>query len=532
MFEPLPLELRKHVFNYLSASSLFDMSCVNRNFFEIARLEWYRKYIGDPSELKAGKKLLPLYLWLNDSFLPQIHTAIKTNKVNEWIRFKKSSDCSTLPEAQLLPLYAAIYLKADVIVEKLLAAGARVNIFKSVFVSAKKRGKEYFDQTSPFLDEIDRTYRKIEFNINNEKNHSYQLVDRYDIEDSWFSPLHLAIATGNTKIVQILLNQEEAESIIQADSTRGLTPLAMAIKNGQMELVHLLEQKGAQSSPSIKTQDGDTLIHLAAISGNTKILQFLLSQPSMSDAITRANTYGITPLHYAVIIENVENVSLLLKHGANENFNDSCYPIYTKDVYGHATSPYSIAYYQQRYGIKAGQTPFMLTHNDEIRKLLLSHGADDGTINFYTKSKTSASHNKLNGKNSSMSSDNLLETKTAEDKLSIIPPLAKPFLDALTRTICLLFPQEIAAVVTSLQLRHGILSMTMNTSEGVNALYHLCQAYHLTPSIKDFEVSLDNEMQIKYFIEKVAKLNFAKVVEETPEFYKETIEEKKKCTVM
>lgn len=91
---------------------------------------------------------------------------------------------------------------------------------------------------------------------------------------------------------------------------------------------------------------GSTALHLAAATGTTEMLAYLLAQAVDKEA---PNRYGMTPLHLATVMGQAANTQLLLDHGANSN----------------ALSP-------------IGQTPLqhaVLRDNLPIAKVLLQNGA-------------------------------------------------------------------------------------------------------------------------------------------------------------
>lgn len=61
---------------------------------------------------------------------------------------------------------------------------------------------------------------------------------------------------------------------------------------------------------------GSMALHLAAATGTTEVLAYLLAQPVDREAPDRS---GMTPLHLATVMGQAANVQLLLDHGANSN---------------------------------------------------------------------------------------------------------------------------------------------------------------------------------------------------------------------
>jgi len=70
---------------------------------------------------------------------------------------------------------------------------------------------------------------------------------------------------------------------------------------------------------------GYTVLHSAAVSGNTALMEFLLSKGL--DVNAKAGIYGLckTPLHVATMQDRYQSVRFLLEHGADtEAISDPC----------------------------------------------------------------------------------------------------------------------------------------------------------------------------------------------------------------
>ena len=83
------------------------------------------------------------------------------------------------------------------------------------------------------------------------------------------------------------------------------------------------------NSPNMTQQDknGDNILSSiikSDISLNTKltIINIIINPPLLQDIITQQNMWGKTPLHYAVIVDDLDIVKLLLTYHANPNILD------------------------------------------------------------------------------------------------------------------------------------------------------------------------------------------------------------------
>ena len=158
------------------------------------------------------------------------------------------------------------------------------------------------------------------------------LLDQELFEDSPGPGKHEAIIVaagrGHTNIVQLLLDKgahvngldlsDPLHPRFWADKSFA-TPLLAAADNGHDGVVRLLLREGADLS--IRTDKGDTALHLATMRNHGLIMNLLLEQGASPNA---ANDDQNTALHFAVD-NNIfpGNVTLLLERGADINIRGS-----------------------------------------------------------------------------------------------------------------------------------------------------------------------------------------------------------------
>ena len=156
------------------------------------------------------------------------------------------------------------------------------------------------------------------------------------------TPLHLAIAKDHLNLCTTLLSELGADANV-LDKKRK-TPLNVAINSSNAKAVHILAVefgckpyiKGAESKPLLHQlcaggfttmlqelisnfnhdpasvdDDGNTLLHTAALYGQYKIIEFIITAYSSCYPIDHRNSHGQTPLHCACIGGH-ENVAKLL----------------------------------------------------------------------------------------------------------------------------------------------------------------------------------------------------------------------------
>ena len=93
----------------------------------------------------------------------------------------------------------------------------------------------------------------------------------------------------------------------------GSTPLLFAARSGDIESARLLIAAGANVNE--QAPDGDSVLVVAAYSGNGKLAEFLLNK----DANPSADNGGYSALHVALLRGDNDLVKSLLAHGANVN---------------------------------------------------------------------------------------------------------------------------------------------------------------------------------------------------------------------
>ena len=133
-----------------------------------------------------------------------------------------------------------------------------------------------------------------------------------------FHLLHLAAAHSTTECLSLLLNTLSGQSLLEGINSydpNGFTPLAIAISKGSIACSHLLVRHG--SNLKIKNKlTKDSLVHMAAISGNVEMLKFLVELSYFQrhkQELNVENCHGITPLVIALSYGHQEISSLLIK---------------------------------------------------------------------------------------------------------------------------------------------------------------------------------------------------------------------------
>ena len=132
---------------------------------------------------------------------------------------------------------------------------------------------------------------------------------------SYYRPLHIAIAHGNTQLIEYLISLMSCLSLDIYNNLKQ-TPLHLAVITGQAYIVGKLITAGA--NPNMPDRNGQTPAHLACQRSSLTCLEELFKGQDGMDPDLK-NFSGFTPLHEAVFASCTETVKCLVKHGANVN---------------------------------------------------------------------------------------------------------------------------------------------------------------------------------------------------------------------
>jgi ankyrin repeat protein len=135
-----------------------------------------------------------------------------------------------------------------------------------------------------------------------------------DNTNGWTDLLQ-AIYDGNMTNVEKLI---DSEIDIETKSKAGISPLHMAVKLRQFEIVKML----IEHKIDINTEDGNGLspLHYAIGQNRVKIARYLIVHGADMD---QKNNYGATPLHQAAYTGNSEMVQFMLDNGAKADIKNN-----------------------------------------------------------------------------------------------------------------------------------------------------------------------------------------------------------------
>jgi ankyrin repeat protein len=121
------------------------------------------------------------------------------------------------------------------------------------------------------------------------------------------TPLHLAVKQGNSDVVQLLLENEAEVDVVETDS--GCTSLHYAASLGHVDLCESLVRYGA--NPDAQTARLETPLHLAVSRGHPDVVALLLKFHARLDIRDKD---GMTPLQQAEKLKKREIVLLIKQH--------------------------------------------------------------------------------------------------------------------------------------------------------------------------------------------------------------------------
>ncbi len=140
-----------------------------------------------------------------------------------------------------------------------------------------------------------------------------------------FTPLLFATNHNKSEIAEYLISKGANINEIFLPDYYGNTPISFAIKNGNLNLIKLLYEKGANIQ--FRTKLGENYLHFAAAQNKVDIAEYLID---CGIDINSTKNGGLTPLHIAVITGSKDVVELLLnkRAGLDIKSNDHGTPLH------------------------------------------------------------------------------------------------------------------------------------------------------------------------------------------------------------
>jgi ankyrin repeat protein len=197
------------------------------------------------------------------------------------------------------------------------------------------------------------------------------------------SPLDYAIKGGHTALVRYILKRAGRGLMHRGGDGRTYVHLA-AITGDVLMLDYLLQ---VLPEVNVGTAGGDTPLHLASLHGNTDAAVFLLTRGAENN---EPNNYGNTPLHLASLRGNINTLRALIEHDAQVNAcnREGNTPLHLAAIQGKANVARCLINYGADVDIRNREkdTPLLLaaTKGDlEVMGILVAANADVNLLNRY-----------------------------------------------------------------------------------------------------------------------------------------------------
>ena len=199
------------------------------------------------------------------------------------------------------------------------------------------------------------SHRIINMFLENSKLHGYLpevLLGFLDEENS--TPLHAAIDSGHTKVVEVLLKHGADPLIFKDDQ---VPPFLLACSQGKLDIVQII-LKSNKDAISCRDMYGQNCLHHSARAINSShMIMFLVSEGAQVDCFSNK---GQTPLMTSIITGGVSGVSTLLELGADP---------FLKDHKGYNALHYAVTQGRSRIAIMLLDLPsaskLVLENNNE-----------------------------------------------------------------------------------------------------------------------------------------------------------------------
>ncbi|XP_076256108.1 uncharacterized protein LOC143193672 [Rhynchophorus ferrugineus] len=136
-----------------------------------------------------------------------------------------------------------------------------------------------------------------------------------------YSPLHLAALTNNSDVAEVLLNYGARINSLNCGPGYE-TPLHLAIRSNAFNCVELLAKQGAIIYERGKLSDLSPLF-LAIELGRTKCLKIILRYNRDIAAMAKKQFDGNTALHLAALSDQFYCLQILLEYGLNPNIRNN-----------------------------------------------------------------------------------------------------------------------------------------------------------------------------------------------------------------
>lgn len=142
--------------------------------------------------------------------------------------------------------------------------------------------------------------------------HDLDINAKTDVNRTVF---HFAAQSGNMDLI-VFLKEQQAEVTFNDKDLNGVLPIYLALQSGKLTMNDSLKTLLEGSFPSDNA--GNTIMHYAASSDNSEIVQYLFTLPAFSPHSAHShNTENISPFHIAISLGNTAMVTSMLPSTKN-----------------------------------------------------------------------------------------------------------------------------------------------------------------------------------------------------------------------
>ena len=198
-------------------------------------------------------------------------------------------------------------------------------------------------------------------------------------DNAALTPFALAVKKGHVDVVQALLQTSPREPLkLQGQ----INALEMAIENSQEDIVTLLVEQGWDVNPS--TPGKTTPLHLASKQFSSSMVKLLISHGADVDA---KDDRGESPLHYATKYGRVDIIKELLEGRAdvNDQDNEGVTPLWLAAWSGQIESIRELLKWSPELNQRKAKTGWSALHacydNIDITQELIQAGTDPNALN-------------------------------------------------------------------------------------------------------------------------------------------------------
>jgi ankyrin repeat protein len=190
------------------------------------------------------------------------------------------------------------------------------------------------------------------------------------------TPLHIACQEGNLDVARILI---DGKAQVAGKTSEGVAPIHLAAEGGHGSVIQLLLDCGADVDE--KTNQGATALHLACQRGKLDAAMQLIE--NRADINSKTTSLNITPLHLAAASGNAKIVRTLLDRSAEIGLtNEGATPLYMACQVGNSEVAELLIEKAPKHvnkGTNVDTTPLFCAiqqGNIPLAKLLLKYGAE------------------------------------------------------------------------------------------------------------------------------------------------------------